>query len=161
MRKRFSDNSNLCRQYNPCACLSICEDDCMCFANGTTCEKYCGYSNALMLCYHFIFLLLVHLFNNCHFFFSSLDARKIAKIVIRDVFVAKASAELASALALPLIENVIQIYAEIVGSSKIIKSISFFNRNNVDQFINWFLINFAAVVMALLSKKERTTNAII
>lgn len=74
---------------------------------------------------------------------------------------AKASAELASALALPLIENVIQIYAEIVGSSKIIKSISFFNRNNVDQFINWFLINFAAVVMALLSKKERTTNAII
>ncbi|XP_071708416.1 histone-lysine N-methyltransferase CLF-like [Rutidosis leptorrhynchoides] len=43
LRKRFFDRNNLsCHQYNPCGCQSICRNDCSCFLNGNTCEKYCG-----------------------------------------------------------------------------------------------------------------------
>ncbi|KAL4577450.1 hypothetical protein LXL04_013559 [Taraxacum kok-saghyz] len=91
MRKRISDQKDaLCRQYNPCGCQSTCGDSCPCLANETTCEKYCG-----------LFLL---------------DARKVAKSVFGDVTVQKASVEVGSALALLLIENAIQMYADIAGS---------------------------------------------
>ncbi|KAL0642419.1 hypothetical protein Bca4012_040709 [Brassica carinata] len=110
--KRIAGGKNQsCKQYTPCGCLSMCGKDCPCLTNETCCEKYCGYADKYNVKWKQFSILYKY---NPAVVFNT-GARKVVKTVSEDVIVQRVNAEAGSVPALLLVENVIQMFAEIAG----------------------------------------------